>query len=132
MYPYPIIYNWEKHTILIVEDDYSSVFYLKEILKDTGVNLEITGDGENAVQICRDNKSISLVLMDIQLPLLDGLEATRKIKSIRPELPIIAQTAYAMPYDLENCTEAGCDDYITKPIDMLELLEKVNKYLSRH
>jgi two-component system, cell cycle response regulator DivK len=129
MYPYPLIYNWGKYTILIVEDDYSSVFYLKEILKDTQVNLEIVGDGEHAIQLCKENKTISLVLMDIQLPFMDGCEATREIKRIRPSLPVIAQTAYAMPYDMENCMAAGCDDYIAKPIDMLDLLNKINRFL---
>jgi len=125
----PVLYSWENSTILIVEDDYSSVFYLKEILKDTHVNLEITGDGESAVEMCRSNPLINLVLMDIQLPVMDGLEATKLIKKMRPNLPVIAQTAYAMPYDLENCLKAGCDDYITKPIDMQELLEKISKFL---
>lgn len=130
MYLNPVIYNWEKHTILIVEDDYSSVFYLKEILKDTQAKIEIADDGEQSVEICRTNPDISIVLMDIQLPIMDGLEATKLIKQLRPGLPVIAQTAYAMPYDMENCLEAGCDDYITKPIDMFELLEKINKLLT--
>jgi CheY-like chemotaxis protein len=129
MYPYPLKYNWEKYTILIVEDDYSSVFYLKEVLKDTGVNIEIAGDGQSAVDICKNNSAINLVLMDIQLPLMNGLEATAEIKKIRSDLPVIAETAYATPYDQENCLIAGCNDFITKPIDSLELLEKINKYL---
>ncbi len=128
MYSYPVIYNWEKNTILIVEDDYSSVFYLKEVLKDTGVKIEIADDELTAIDKCKNNTEIKLVLIDIKLPFINGLDVTVKIKKIRPDLPVIAETAFATPYDQENCLMAGCSDIITKPIDSMELLEKINKF----
>ena len=67
--------------------------------------------------------------MDIQLPIMNGLEATGQIKSFRPELPIIAQTANAMEDDKPNIMAAGCDDYVSKPINRLELLLKINEFL---
>ena len=132
MFSDPVIYNWEKYTILLVEDDYSTVFYLKEVLKDTGVNIEIAGDGQTAINKCRNKPEINIVLMDIQLPFVCGLEVTTEIKKIRPDLKVIAETAFATPNDQENCREAGCNDIITKPIDALELLEVINKYFEKH
>jgi CheY-like chemotaxis protein len=129
MYPYHKIYSWEKFTILVVEDDYSSVFYLKEVLKDTGINIEISNDGEHAIELCRINPAINIVLMDIHLPNMNGLDATNEIKKYRPGLPVIAQTAYASPYDIENWWISGCDDYVAKPIDSYDLLEKIDRIL---
>jgi len=131
MYPYPVIYDWQNFTILIVEDDFSTIFYFKEILKDTGITIEIAENGEQAVELCRTNTDIDIILMDIQLPFMNGLTATSEIKKILPSVPVIAQTAYAMPYDLENCLIAGCTDCITKPVDSYELLEKINRNLVR-
>jgi CheY-like chemotaxis protein len=71
---------------------------------------------------------ISLVLMDIKMPFMNGLDATRRIKEHFPELPVIAQTAYAMQEDKTKASAAGCDDYITKPIKKSELLALIDKY----
>jgi CheY-like chemotaxis protein len=123
-------YNWEGKTILIVEDDISSIFYLREVLADTHANLIITKDGGAAVDICTHDPSIDIVLMDIQIPVLDGYNTTKKIKNAKPRLPVIAQTAYAMLEDRKKCFDAGCDDYISKPIEPFALLDKINIYLS--
>ena len=122
-------YTWDKKKILIVEDDISSTYFLKEVLEDTGVSLEYATDGLTALKICEEDKTISLVLMDIQIPFLNGFETTTRIKAIRPDITIIAQTAYAFIDDREKCLQAGCDDYISKPTDPIELLEKLNLYL---
>ena len=119
-------YNWDGKTILIVEDDISSIFYLKEILKDSGVDLLIAEDGKKAISIFKDHSEINLILMDIQLPVLNGYETTRKIKSLNPNLPVIAQTAYAMPEERIKCLEAGCNDYLAKPLDPNLLLQKIS------
>ena len=76
-----------------------------------------------------NNDNIKIVLMDIRLPDIDGFEATKKIKKLKPNLPIIAQTAYAMYNDKEMCLQNGCDDYISKPLNKSVLFEKINNYL---
>ncbi|HYW95957.1 MAG TPA: response regulator [Bacteroidales bacterium] len=118
-------YEWQNKTILIVEDDLSSSFFLKEILLETEANLLFAADGREAIEVSREHPEIDVVLMDIQLPLLNGYETTREIKKIYPELPVIAQTAYAFQSDKEKCFEAGCIDYITKPIETTLLLDKI-------
>ena len=120
---------WSGKTILIVEDSVVSYRLLTKFLKDTQVKFLYASDGEQAVNICKSNELIDLVLMDIQLPILDGLEATNQIKKYKPELPIIAQTANAMDDDKPKIIAAGCDDYVSKPINRLELLQKIHKFL---
>lgn len=122
-------YNWERYTILIVEDARISYELLVKFLENTKVSILHAVDGELAVKICTENDHIDVVLMDIQLPVMDGLEATRLIKKVKPSLPIIAQTANAMIDDQRIINEAGCDDYIAKPISKSELLEKINKFI---
>lgn len=122
-------YKWPGKTILIVEDSALSYELLTKFLKDAKVSFLQASDGEEAVKICKENAHIDLVLMDIQLPIMDGLEATAHIKQIRPVLPIIAQTANAMEEDKPNIINAGCDDYISKPINRIELLQKIDYFL---
>jgi CheY-like chemotaxis protein len=88
-----------------------------------------TQSGLEAVSICNEVAQIDLVLMDIRLPDINGIEVTRKIKKIRPNLPIVAQTAHAMPEDKENCLKAGCDEYTSKPVNMVYLFELLQKHL---
>lgn len=120
---------WSGKTILIVEDSVVSYRLLTKFLKDTQVKFLYASDGEQAVNICENNEQVDLVLMDIQLPILDGLEATNQIKKCNPGLPIIAQTANAMDDDKPKIIAAGCDDYVSKPINRLELLQKIHKFL---
>ncbi len=122
-------YNWTGKKILIVEDDISSTYFLKEVLEETGVSLEYATDGLTALRFCEEDRTIDMVLMDIQIPFLNGFETSARIKSIRPDITIIAQTAYAFVDDREKCLQAGCDDYISKPMDPFELLEKLHIYL---
>ncbi len=116
-------------TILIVEDDASSLEFLKTIINKYNIKILSTDNGVDAIQICKTNKSIDLVLMDINMPVMDGYTATKQIKKIRPNLPIIAQTAYAISGDREKSLEAGCDDYISKPIKRQLLYDLIDKYL---
>ena len=120
---------WPGKTILIVEDSVVSYRLLTKFLKATQVKFLYASDGEQAVNICENNEQVDLVLMDIQLPILDGLEATNQIKKCKPGLPIIAQTANAMDNDKPKIIAAGCDDYVSKPINRLELLQKIHKFL---
>jgi PAS domain S-box-containing protein len=123
-------YNWHNKTILIVEDDKQSYYFLQELLKRTGGIIRRASNGFEAIDICRNDKSLDIVLMDIQLPKMNGYDATREIKKIRKDLPVIAQTAYAMAGDREKSIEAGCNDYITKPLNIETLLPKINQFLN--
>ena len=122
-------YNWSNKTILIVEDDEVNIFYLEEILYDTKVKIIVTKNGLEAVKICEINNNIDLVLMDIRIPGIDGYEATRRIKDINQDLPVISQTAYAMTEDEEKSKNAGCDAYISKPFDKNEIVLLMSKYI---
>ncbi|MGM0497830.1 MAG: ATP-binding protein, partial [Bacteroidota bacterium] len=113
--------------ILVVEDDPNSYELLRAILKKHKVNLLFAEDGEKAVEQCKKNKDIDLVLMDLKLPKKDGYKATKEIKTIRTELPIIAQTAYAMPEEKEKSKKYGFNGYITKPIEEKKLMEILNQ-----
>ncbi len=115
-------------TILIVEDDFYNAVYLREILSNTGIHIIHTELGKEAVQIA-ESQAIDLVLMDIRLPDLNGYEATQKIKQLKPQLPIIAQTAFAANEEKQKAFDAGCIDYISKPIKQELLLELIGKYL---
>ena len=121
--------TFEKQTILIVEDDISSYEYLEAILSKPGINLIWAKNGEDSITLCKENTTIDLVLMDINMPVMDGFEATKAIKQFRPELPIIAQTARAIAGDHEKILDAGCDDYISKPIKKEKLMEKIGRLL---
>ena len=123
------IFNWKNKKILIVEDDSASFQYLEAVMEETQVHIIHTTDGEKAVEICKVNQDIDLVLMDIQLPKMDGYEATRQIKKVRKNLPVITQTAYAMKEDRKMSIEAGCNDYISKPINLKTLMTTLDKYL---
>jgi len=116
--------------VLIVEDDISSRLYLNKILEKTGAVLYNAGNGIEAVEMALAVSEIRIVLMDIQLPIMDGYTAARKIKESRPEVKIIAQTAYGMAGDMENILDSGFDDYIIKPIFATQLIEIIRKHIS--
>ncbi len=122
-------FNWRGFTILIVEDNFISFKLLEVLLKNTFVTILHADNGQKAVDLVSQNPEINLVLMDIQLPLLNGYQATTEIKMIRPALPIIAQTANTMDDDKIKCIKAGCDDYITKPIDFELFFKKLDLFL---
>lgn len=113
-------------TLLVVEDDDQSYFFFESILKKTKSKIVRAVDGEQAVDFCR-NQKFDLILMDIRLPKMDGYIATKKIKEIHPDIKIIAQTAFAMVGEKEKCMQAGCDDYISKPINIAELFDTIER-----
>jgi PAS domain S-box-containing protein len=117
-----------KFKILIVEDELVNADFLIEVLSLKNISYIHVSDGETAVRECLTNHSIDLVLMDIKLPKMSGYEATKKIKEKKPNLPIIAQTAYAMKSDEIEALNAGCDGYISKPIVEENLLELISKF----
>lgn len=121
-------YNWEGKTILIAEDVESNFQYLKAALSKTKIKILWAKDGEEAINLFKSNK-INLILMDIQMPVLNGLLATKAIKKIDNTIPIIAVTAYAMSGDREKSLAAGCDDYAAKPLRLNILYTIIEKYI---
>lgn len=117
-----------KAKILIAEDDEISYRYLETILSKHYKLLHSTTGGET-VRIFSENPDVALILMDIKMPEMDGLQATREIRKINPNVPVIAQTAYAFSNDENKAKEAGCNDYISKPVIYHELIEKIKKCL---
>ena len=117
--------------ILIVEDDLSSRLYLNKILEKAGVVLFNAGDGQEAVDTAINNPDIDIILMDIQLPVLDGYTALIKIREIRKDMVVIAQTAYGLLGDKEKILNSGFNDYIIKPILSQNLIDKLVVNLKR-
>lgn len=120
---------WLGKTILIVEDIDSNYQYLFATLNRSGAELIWRRKGEEAIDLILSGRAVDLVLMDIQLEGLDGYSVTREIKKHRPQLPVIAQTAFAMKGEKEKSQDAGCDEYLSKPIRPSELLKTISLYL---
>lgn len=114
-------------TILIVEDVELNIDLLTQILEDE-YSLLVARDGAQGVALA-DEKRPDLVLMDISLPIMDGYEAARRIRQAAPSLPIIGLSAHAMRADIATAIDAGCNDYLTKPVDESALLSKLKEYL---
>jgi two-component system, cell cycle response regulator DivK len=115
-------------SILIAEDVESNFLYLKAVLSKLNATIYWAKNGIEAVEIC-ENNSIDLVFMDLQMPEMNGYEATEILKKKFPNLPIVAQTAFAMSDDREKALDAGCDDYLAKPIKSKDLLSVVEKFI---
>lgn len=122
--------NWGDKVILVVEDVDTNKIFFDAALRKTNAKILWAKDGLEAVEMYKENR-IDLVLMDLQLPVMDGYTATREIKKIDPVVPIIAQTAHVMSGEREKCIEAGCDDYLAKPIRLQILMETLSKYLNK-
>lgn len=123
-------YDWSSKTILIAEDVESNFLFLEEVIKRTGAKIIWATNGKKAVEIFREQKKeIDLILMDIQMPFMNGFEATKSIKKESPNIPIISQTAYAMAEDRVKSLAAGCDNYIAKPIASQKLLKLLSTYI---
>ena len=121
--------NFEGKTILIAEDEDNNFIFLQEVLNQTMVNIIRAKDGLQAVNIVKSNPEISLILMDIKMPEMNGYQATSIIKEMKPSIPIIAQTAYAMAEDIIKGKNAGCDDYLSKPIKPELLISTLRHFL---
>lgn len=117
--------------ILIVEDDLSSRLYLNKILEKTGAVLFNAGDGQQAFDIASANRDLDVILMDIQLPIIDGYSAASNIRKLGINAFIIAQTAYGLSSDQENLIKSGFNDYFIKPIYKDKLIEKLSGYFKK-
>ncbi|MEX0986562.1 MAG: PAS domain S-box protein [Bacteroidales bacterium] len=122
--------DWKGKKILVAEDDRSNFNLISEVLKDTNVEIIWARDGQETIRLFDEHSdSLSLILMDIRMPVMDGYMCTRIIKEKNPGMPVIAQTAYAMSGEKENSREAGCDDYISKPLHVNKLIDTLGSFL---
>ncbi len=117
-----------KPLILIADDEETNSLLLEKLLNKEGLEFLVVNDGQQAVEACQNNKNISLVLMDLKMPVMDGFEATRRIKAFNPELPVIALSAFALSGDEKRALAAGCNDYMTKPLRKDLLIRKLLQY----
>ena len=113
--------------ILVAEDNDSNFTLMTYVLRHH-YDYERARNGQEAVEMAADER-FELVLMDLKMPIKDGLQATREIKAVRPQLPIVALTANAFDSDRERALEAGCDDFMSKPIKQAECLAMIAKYI---
>ncbi|MCX7987781.1 MAG: response regulator [Bacteroidales bacterium] len=120
---------FQNKTLLIAEDDDTNFFLLKEYLEFSKAEILWAQNGEEAIRIVENNPDIDVVLMDIQMPVMDGNTAMREIKKIRPQLPVIALTAFGVIGDREKGIREGFDEYATKPISRLLLIEILLRYI---
>ena len=120
--------NIDELRILVAEDDEINYLYIKEIFRETGAGLIRAVNGKEAVEICLNNNNIDIVLIDIKMPVMNGYEAIKRIREFRPNLSIIAQTAFALSNEMLKAFNAGCNDYISKPFKKEQLLAMVSKY----
>jgi PAS domain S-box-containing protein len=127
-YKYVETDNKQTKTILVTEDENSNFFLLEEILADLNINLIRVTNGIEAIDACKTRK-IDLVLMDIKMPIMDGYEATKRIREFLPDLPIIAQTAYTSDFDRNKALTCGCTDFISKPFKQAQIIDKISKLL---
>lgn len=121
--------EWREKRVLLVEDEETNIILIKEFLSITQVQIDLVKNGKSAVERIEAGEKYDLILMDIKMPLMNGLEATIEIKKLNPQMLIVAQTAYALAEEREQALEAGCDDYITKPIRRDDLILLMSKYL---
>ena len=119
------VISMEDKTILIGEDEEINFLLLKAMLRSLGCRIIHACNGAEAIESFEKNEDISLVLMDIKMPVLDGVAATKKIRQIRPDIPVIAQTAFSLSSENEKLFQA----LISKPIDKADLIQLVTKYI---
>ncbi|GAB7089207.1 response regulator [Marinifilum fragile] len=122
-------YNWEGKVLLVAEDEDFNYIFLEEVLTDTNARLIRAKDGVEAIRLFEANPEIDLVLMDMQMPVMNGYDATRSIKKLNHQIPIIAQTAYHYGEAYEEIMAAGCDDFVTKPIDINGLKDVIARFI---
>jgi CheY-like chemotaxis protein len=116
--------------ILIAEDDDTSGMLLTELIEVLSREILYAKTGLAAVEVCRTNPDFDLILMDIQMPEMNGYDATRQIRKFNKDVIIIAQTAFALSGEREKAKEAGCDDYISKPIKQGLLIDMIKKHFN--
>ncbi len=121
-------YKWKDKVVLIVEDEEVNGLFLEAVFQETGAQTLYAKNGQQAIELCQSINKIDLILMDIKMPVMNGIKATQEIRKFNKNIPIIAQTALASEEDRQNCLLSGCNDTIVKPIEVGELLQLANHY----
>jgi len=114
--------------VLVVDDVVNNYTYIMNVLKKQDCEVLYAGNGRDAVDICKITKDIDLVFMDLNLPIINGFEATKQIKEFRKHLPIIAITAYSSGENRRKAKDSGCNDYLVKPVFMIQIENIIQKY----
>jgi CheY-like chemotaxis protein len=122
--------DWSGKKILVTEDDQTSLVYMKEIIRPTGATVIMKETGKEGLEAFQQDPELDIILMDIRLPDINGLDVIKKIRESNDKIPVIAQTAHAMGEDRKKCLDAGATDYIAKPIQADELIIMMAKYIS--
>ncbi|MDP2723327.1 MAG: response regulator [Bacteroidales bacterium] len=122
--------NWSDKTILIVEDIDSSRRYFEAALKLTNANLLYAHNGQQAIEALKNSETIDLVLLDIYLPLLSGIDVLKHIRKTNPTIPIIVQTAYTGYHNEKEALQAGANVFLTKPVSLTSLYKEIEQLLS--
>lgn len=124
-------FDFSDKLVLVVEDNQISYKLLHAVLTQVKANIVHAANGQEAIEACISDTHFDLVLMDLQMPEVDGLEATRRIKQVRPELPIVATTANTYDENAIACKEAGCDGFLTKPLQFRKMFELMQSLFDR-
>ncbi len=124
-------FDFSDKVVLVVEDNQISFKLIDAVLGKVKANVVHATNGLRAIELCASGTHFDLVLMDMQMPEVDGLEATRRIKLIRPELPIVATTANTYDETAPACLEAGCDAFLRKPLQFREMFEMMQSFFDR-
>jgi len=124
--------NWEDKTVLVVDDTKMNFVLLRSQLRKTNAVTVWIENGYDAVQYIKNQNKVDLILMDIRMPIMDGIEASRTIKEINPDIPIIMQTASVMGSAFEEISISNCDDTIFKPIDAKILIDKITQQFEKY
>lgn len=119
---------WDKYTVLIAEDEDVNFFLLSEYLEPTGIRVLRAKNGVEVLEII-SREDPNVILMDIKMPLMNGYEATRKLREVKPYIPVLAQTAYSMTDDIERLKETKFHEILAKPINEQDLLFALRKYM---
>jgi CheY-like chemotaxis protein len=122
-------YDWSNKTILIAEDELINFKFIERVLIPTKIKILHAENGEQAIQFFKENQNLNLILMDIRMPEMGGVEATKQIRNIDRTVPIIAFTAYALTADEQSALNYGCNDYISKPSQPQFILQKINEFI---
>lgn len=123
-------YNWENKTILIAEDVDMNFILMKKMLQPSHANIIRAKNGQEMVDIIKSGQQVDIVLLDMGMPVMDGYEATKLLREQAYQVPIIAQTAFALDNEEAHVIEIGCNDYVNKPINKEILFEKIDKLIS--
>jgi two-component system cell cycle response regulator DivK len=124
-----MIYNWKDKTILIAEDSEMNFILIKKSLEASGAKILWAKNGEELIESVKMGNGIDLILMDISMPKMNGYVASKTLRNEGYDIPIIAQSAFSVEEEKDNIIEAGCNDFISKPINKEELLEKINSLI---